>query len=111
VVAISGRVIAVEGIEGTDELLQRVADLRKRGRLKAAHRSGVLVKAAKPQQDLRVDLPTIGPRTVEMAAAAGLAGIAVESGRVMIVDRPATIAAADAARLFLQVRPFPDDVS
>lgn len=109
VVAISGRVVAVEGIEGTDELLKRVADLRKRGRLKAAHRSGVLVKAAKPQQDLRVDLPTIGPRTVEMAVAAGLAGIAVESGRVMIVDRPATIAAADAARLFLQVRSFPDD--
>lgn len=111
VVAISGRVIAVEGIEGTDELLQRVADLRKRGRLKAAHRSGVLVKAAKPQQDLRVDLPTIGPRTVEMAVAAGLAGVAVEAGRVMIVDRPATIAAADAARLFLQVRSFSDDPS
>lgn len=111
VVAISGRVVAVEGIEGTDELLQRVADLRKRGRLKAAHRSGVLVKAAKPQQDLRVDLPTIGPRTIEMAVAAGLAGIAVEAGRVMIVDRPATIAAADAARLFLQVRPFPGGAS
>lgn len=111
VVAISGRVVAVEGIEGTDELLQRVADLRKRGRLKAAHRSGVLVKAAKPQQDLRVDLPTMGPRTVEMAVAAGLAGIAVEAGRVMIVDRPATIAAADAARLFLQVLPFPGDAS
>ena len=108
VVAISGRVVAVEGIEGTDELLQRVADLRKRGRLKAAHRSGVLVKAAKPQQDLRVDLPTIGPRTVEMAAAAGLAGIAVEAGRVMIVDRPATIAVADAARLFIDVRRFPE---
>jgi DUF1009 family protein len=108
VVAISSRVVAVEGIEGTDELLQRVADLRKRGRLKAAHRSGVLVKAAKPQQDLRVDLPTIGPRTVEMAAAAGLAGIAVEAGRVMIVDRPATIAVADAARLFIDVRRFPE---
>lgn len=111
VVSISGRVVAVEGIEGTDELLQRVADLRKRGRLKAAHRSGVLIKAAKPQQDLRVDLPTIGPRTVEMAVAAGLAGIAVESGRVMIVDRPAAIAAADSSRLFLQVRPFPDGAS
>lgn len=111
VVAISGRVVAVEGIEGTDELLQRVADLRKRGRLKAAHRSGVLVKAAKPQQDLRVDLPTIGPRTIEMALAAGLAGIAVEAGRVMIVDRPAAIAAADAARVFLQVRAFADDRS
>ena len=111
VVAISGRVVAVEGIEGTDELLQRVADLRKRGRLKAAHRSGVLVKAAKPQQDLRVDLPTIGPRTVDMAVAAGLAGVAVEAGRVMIVDRPATIVAADAARLFLQVRPFPSEAT
>lgn len=106
VVAVSGRVIAVEGIEGTDELLARVADLRKRGRLKAANRTGVLIKAAKPQQDLRVDLPTIGPRTLEMAAAAGLAGVVVEAGRVMIVDRPATIAAADAGRLFIEVRPF-----
>lgn len=111
VVAITGRVVAVEGIEGTDELLGRVADLRKRGRLKTASRTGVLIKAAKPQQDLRVDLPTIGPRTIEMAAAAGLAGVVVEAGRVMIVDRPATIAAADAARLFLEVRPFPGDRS
>jgi len=107
VVAVSGRVVAVEGIEGTDELLARVADLRTRGRLKAANRTGVLIKAAKPQQDLRVDLPTIGTRTIEMAAAAGLAGVVVEAGRVMIVDRPTTIAAADRAKLFLEVRPFP----
>jgi DUF1009 family protein len=104
-VAVGGRVIGVEGIEGTDELIARIADLRSRGRLKSGAREGVLVKAAKPQQDLRVDMPTIGPRTVEAAAAAGLAGIAVEAGRVMIVDRAATVAAADKARLFLAAEP------
>jgi DUF1009 family protein len=101
VVAIGGRVVAVEGVEGTDELLGRIADLRKRGRIKAGAREGVLVKAAKPQQDLRVDMPTIGPKTVRLVAAAGLAGIAVAAGRVMIVDRPAVIAEADAQRLFI----------
>jgi DUF1009 family protein len=106
VVAIGGRVVAVEGIEGTDELIGRVVDLRKRGRIKAATRSGVLVKAAKPQQDLRVDMPTIGPRTVEAVARAGLAGIAIEAGRVMIVDRAAAIETADATRLFLTARAF-----
>lgn len=106
VVAIGGRVVAVEGIEGTDEMIARVADLRQRGRIKTSGRAGVLVKAAKPQQDLRVDMPTIGPRTVAAVARAGLAGIAIEAGRVMIVDRPETIAAADAARIFLLARPF-----
>jgi DUF1009 family protein len=105
VVAIGGRVVAVEGIEGTDELLARVADLRKRGRIKAAAREGVLVKAAKPQQDLRVDMPTIGPKTLHLAAAAGLAGIAVAAGRVMIVERPAVVAEADAQRMFLVGEP------
>jgi DUF1009 family protein len=100
-VAIGGRVVGVEGVEGTDELLQRIADLKRRGRIKAAAREGVLVKAAKPQQDLRVDMPTIGPRTVDLVVSAGLAGIAVEAGRVMIVDRPGTVEAADRARLFL----------
>lgn len=104
-VAVGGRVVAVEGIEGTDELLARIADLKARGRLKSPARTGVMVKAAKPQQDLRVDMPTIGPRTVQAAAAAGLAGIAVEAGRVMIVDRTATVAAADAAKLFLIAGP------
>ncbi|WP_181701826.1 LpxI family protein [Chthonobacter albigriseus] len=101
VVALNGRVVGVEGVEGTDELIARIADLRARGRLKWSGREGVLVKAAKPQQDLRVDMPTIGPRTVQAVAAAGLAGLAVETGRVMIVDRAETIAAADKAKLFL----------
>ncbi|WP_181707119.1 LpxI family protein [Chthonobacter rhizosphaerae] len=101
VVGIGGRVVGVEGVEGTDELIGRIADLRRRGRLKWSGREGVLVKAAKPQQDLRVDMPTVGPKTVALVADAGLAGIAVEAGRVMIVDRAATVAAADAARVFL----------
>lgn len=106
VVSIGGRVVGVEGVEGTDELIARIADLRARGRIKGGSRQGVLVKAAKPQQDLRVDMPTIGPRTVDAAAAAGLAGIAVEAGRVMIVDRAATVAAADRQKVFLIARPL-----
>ncbi|WP_237154682.1 LpxI family protein [Oryzibacter oryziterrae] len=110
-IAIGGRVVAVEGIEGTDELIGRIADLRKRGRLKASGRSGVLVKRAKPQQDLRVDMPTIGPRTVTAAIEAGLAGIVIESGRVMIVDRLETIRLADAGRLFLRAQAFAEGTS
>jgi UDP-2,3-diacylglucosamine hydrolase len=110
-VAIGGRVVAVEGIEGTDELIGRVADLRKRGRLKASGRSGVLVKRAKPQQDLRVDMPTIGPRTVAAAIDAGLAGVVIESGCVMIVDRLETIRQADEGRLFLRAQRFAENGS
>lgn len=101
VVAVGGRVVGVEGVEGTDELVARIKDLKSRGKVKWSGREGVLVKAAKPQQDLRVDMPAIGPRTVEAVADAGLAGIGVEAGRVMIVDREATLAAADRARIFL----------
>jgi DUF1009 family protein len=64
-------------------------------------RAGVLGKCPKPQQDLRVDMPTIGPRTVEAAIEAGLAGIAVDAGRVMIVDRATVIRRADAEGLFV----------
>lgn len=89
------RVIGVEAVEGTDGLLERAAQLRERGS------GGVLVKLAKTGQERRVDLPTIGVRTVELAAAAGLAGIAVEAGGSLIVDRDAVAAAADAAGLFV----------
>jgi len=61
----------------------------------------VLVKVAKPQQDRRIDLPTIGPATVARAAAAGLSGIAVEAGCTIVLDQAETVAAADAAGLFL----------
>jgi len=99
-VVIDGHVVGVEDIEGTDGLLARVARLRSEGRIRAAAR-GVLVKAPKSGQDLRFDLPTIGPQTVQGAAAAGLAGIAIVSGNTIIVDPQAMIEAADAAGLFV----------
>lgn len=99
-VSVGGRVVALEGVEGTDAMLARVRDLRNDGRI-SRRRKGVLVKLCKPQQDLRADLPTIGVSTVENAKAAGLAGIAVEAGRALVVERDAVIAAADAAGLFV----------
>lgn len=100
-VAANGRVVALEAAEGTDGVLSRVASLRADGRLRWRGRVGVLAKCAKPQQDLRVDMPAIGPSTVAAAGAAGLAGIAIEAGRVMIVDREETLRLADADRLFI----------
>jgi DUF1009 family protein len=99
-VAIGGRVIALEGIEGTNGLLDRVKDLRGHGRL-AGRKGGVLVKCAKPGQELRADLPTIGPQTVRLAHAAGLAGIGVEAGRSLVMDGPGVVAGADALGLFV----------
>ncbi|WP_394344646.1 LpxI family protein [Aliirhizobium smilacinae] len=99
-VSVGGRVVAMEGVEGTDAMLQRVAELRQSGRI-SARRRGVLVKLCKPQQDMRADLPTIGPSTVESAVKAGLAGIAVEAGRALVLEEQAMIAAADAAGIFV----------
>ena len=99
-IAIGGRVIALEGIEGTAELIARTAQLRTHGRI-AGKMRGVVVKCAKPGQELRADLPSIGPQTVEAAHAAGLAGIAVEAGRSLILEGPATIARANALGLFI----------
>lgn len=93
-VAAHGAVVGLEDDSGTDALLKRMADL-------PAARGGVLVKCVKPQQDRRVDLPTVGVTTVENAAAAGLAGIAVEAGAALMVDSRATAAAADRLGLFL----------
>ena len=76
-------------------MLERVGDLHARGRVKWSGRAGVLAKCAKPQQDLRVDMPTIGPRTVAGVAKAGLAGIVIEAGRVMIAERAETLNAAE----------------
>jgi hypothetical protein len=100
-VAVGGRIMALEAAEGTDGMLTRVAKLREDGRIKWSGSAGVLAKCAKPQQDLRVDMPTIGPQTISGAAAAGLAGIAIEAGRVMIVDRAETLSRAAAAGLFV----------
>lgn len=95
VVVQQGLVLGVEAIEGTDALLARCGDLRREGG------GGVLVKLVKPGQDRRLDLPAVGPDTVRHAAAAGLVGIAFEAGATALLDRERTVAAADAAGLFL----------
>ncbi|MER8825438.1 UDP-2,3-diacylglucosamine diphosphatase LpxI [Mesorhizobium sp. M0938] len=99
-IAVGGRAIALEGIEGTAGLLERARELRGHGRLAGGTR-GVLVKCAKPGQELRADLPSIGPQTVDAAHAAGLAGIAIEAGRSLILEGPVTIARANALGLFI----------
>ena len=101
VVVIDGHVVGVEDIEGTDGLLARVARLRAEGGIRAKTARGVLVKAPKSGQDLRFDLPTLGPRTVEGAAVAKLAGIAIVAGNTIVVEPQAVIEAADAAGLFV----------
>jgi DUF1009 family protein len=95
VVVQQGLVLGVEAIEGTDELIRRCAKLRRDGP------GGVLVKVEKPGQEKRADRPTIGPQTVSLAAQAGLAGIAVEAGATIVVDRDEVTAAADRAGLFV----------
>ncbi|MFZ4070481.1 MAG: LpxI family protein [Caulobacterales bacterium] len=100
-VVCDGFVLALEAAEGTDAMLRRVAELPEAGRGTTAARRGVLVKRAKPIQDRRVDLPVIGLETIAGAARAGLAGVAVEAGASLILDRPAVIAAAQAQGLFV----------
>jgi len=100
-VVIDGHVVGIEDIEGTDGLLARIAGLRARDRIRAKAGRGVLVKAPKVGQDLRYDLPTVGPRTVQGAAHAKLAGIAVISGNTVVAEPQALITSADRAGLFV----------
>jgi DUF1009 family protein len=100
-VVAGNQVLAIEAAEGTDAMLARIAELRERGRISTPAGVGVLVKAPKPAQDRRLDLPAIGPRTVEEVARAGLAGIAVVAGGTIIAEPVAVASAADAARVFV----------
>jgi hypothetical protein len=93
--------LAVEAAEGTDAMLGRVAEMRANGRVRAPRGTGILVKAPKPTQDRRFDLPSIGPQTVERATRAGLAGIAVLAGSTIVADAEQLLAAADAANVFV----------
>lgn len=99
-VAVAGRAVALEGIEGTDGLLDRMKGLRGHGRL-AGKTRGVLAKLCKPTQELRADLPSIGPETIVAAAAAGLAGIVVDASRAFVLDFERTVAVANEARIFV----------
>ena len=101
VVVSDGRLEAVEGVEGTDGMLARVAAQRARGNGQAARR-GILVKRQKPGQEVRIDLPAIGPGTVETAIKAGLAGIAVQARGGLAADRAELVRRADAGGIFVQ---------
>lgn len=98
-VVANGQVLAVEDRAGTNAMLAKVANLRA-GK-PAGERGGVLVKAAKPGQDRRYDLPTIGPRTVEAVAKAGLAGIAVVAGDTLGAELDQAIALANRLDIFI----------
>ncbi len=98
VVITNGRIEALEAAEGTDAMLDRVAARRRDlGNV----RGGVLVKRPKPGQELRIDMPVIGPETVRRAAAAGLSGIAVLEGKVMAADRKQTLALSEELGVFV----------
>jgi DUF1009 family protein len=100
-VVADNNVLGVEAAEGTDNLLARIAELRRLGRVTSPPGTGVLVKAPKPGQDRRFDLPSIGPRTIENVARAGLAGLAVAAGTTMIAEGEAVTAAADREKVFV----------
>jgi DUF1009 family protein len=101
VIVCDGHVVAVEAAEGTDEMLSRVAALPVALHGTPDNRRGVLAKRPKPIQERRIDLPVVGMRTVEGAARAGLAGIAVEAHGALAVRRAEMIAEADKLGLFL----------
>lgn len=90
-----GIVLGVEAIEGTDALIVRAGDLKRRGG------GGVLVKSAKPAQDARFDLPSIGPDTIESLARAGFAGVAVQAGHSLLIERERLIEESNAKGLFV----------
>jgi UDP-2,3-diacylglucosamine hydrolase len=101
-VVVAGKhVLAVEAAEGTDAMLARVAEMRANGRVHAPRGTGVLVKAPKPNQDRRFDLPSIGPKTAEGAAHAGLAGIAVVARETIVAEPERLVEAADRAKIFV----------
>lgn len=81
-------IIAVEAIEGTDKLIERAGELCRAG-------GWTLVKVAKPNQDMRFDVPTIGPQTIENLHRAGAAGLFIEAGRTIILEREKTLALAE----------------
>ena len=100
-VSCDGLILALEAQEGTDAMLERVARLPHSLRGSPAERRGVLAKACKPEQERRVDLPTIGPETVRKAADAGLAGIVGEASLILVLDRRAVIELADERGIFV----------
>lgn len=100
VVVANRHILAVEAVEGTDQMLTRIVELRANGRIRAP-KGGVLVKAPKRGQDRRFDLPSIGPQTVDGAVRAGLSGIAIVGGATIVADADRIVSAADGAGVFV----------
>ncbi|PZQ45062.1 MAG: DUF1009 domain-containing protein [Micavibrio aeruginosavorus] len=90
-----GIVLGVEGVEGTDELIRRCAEYRR------TRDGGILVKTCKPEQDRKIDMPTIGPQTIALCASLGYSGVAVEAASALMVDMQQSIQMADESKLFL----------
>ncbi len=90
-----GLVLAVEAVEGTDEMIRRVKPLMRKGR------GGVLVKTCKPQQDRNFDLPTIGPATIKNAAESGLCGVAIHAGHSLLIEPEEVAQIADKHKMFV----------
>lgn len=105
-----GVTLAVEAQEGTDAMLARLLNLPSDIRGTSNDRVGVLAKLVKPTQDIRVDLPTLGPETIRRAAEAGLAGIVAEAGGAFVIDRVETLRLADEAGLFIAGLPKTSDL-
>jgi DUF1009 family protein len=100
--AVAGkRVLAIEAADRTAGMMGRPAEMRASGKLQLAAKAGILVKAPKPGQDRRIDLPAVGAETVQQAAKVGLRGLAVEAGGTIVPDLAAMVDAADAAGIFL----------
>lgn len=97
----AGRVVALEAAEGTDAMIARIIELRQSGQMPKQGKQGVLVKTMKPGQDMRADLPSIGPETIVNVKRAGLYGIALEAGHTLILSKQDTLAKAKAENIFI----------
>ena len=105
VIVQQGLVLGVEGIEGTDELIKRCGNYKRSGV------GGVLVKLRKPQQDMRIDLPTIGTQTIENLHQSGMRGLAIHAGNALIVNEKEVVALANKYGLFIQgINPAEDNL-
>lgn len=96
VIVQQGLVLGLEGIEGTDELIKRCGTYQRKGA------GGVLVKLRKPQQDMRIDLPTVGLKTIENLHQSGMRGLALHAGNTLIINEKEVIALANKYGLFIK---------
>jgi DUF1009 family protein len=93
--------VAVEAMEGTDETIRRAARL-------ANGRPLVVVKVSRPEQDMRYDVPVVGPETIRVMAAAGATALAMDAGRTLLLNRDAMLALADEAGIAVEASLPPD---